>query len=308
MKNFKFFIAIIFMCAGCLKQPHPPQEETIQLYREQKGEFELIYLFDPDFCWSPDGSRIACGNRIVDPSSSKVIRKLFIFPSYRCGLSWSVDNRIAFVMAESDIKSDIYAFDLESGQVERITDGKGRNRYPSFSPDGKRLLFCSDRDGYSHIYMIDEKGRLRKLTRGRWDDMMPTWSPDGKLIAFVSFRDGNGEIYIMNADGSGQRRLTNHPSDDLHPSFSPDGRRIVFCSRRDGESFDLYLIDLKSLSVERLTETEWDELFPVWGPTGSIAVMTRPYRSPPPAGDKRVFPVAERSPGVKRGAKEEKRE
>jgi TolB protein len=125
--------------------------------------------------------------------------------------------------------------------------------YPMLSPDGKKIVFESDRTGTNQIYVMDNDGKnIRQLTfpennyptasapgtitplryGDKHDNNCPIWSPDGKYIVFASERDNDSEIYIMNADGSEQKRLTHQKGDDSHPHFSPDGRRIIFNSAR----------------------------------------------------------------------------
>ncbi|MEP5611764.1 MAG: biopolymer transporter TolR, partial [Cyclobacteriaceae bacterium] len=78
---------------------------------------------------------------------------------------------------------------------------------PSWSPDGKQIVFNSNRDGDDEIYVIRVDGSgLRQLTNNDDDDYTPFWSPDGDFISFGSNRDGNSEIYVMKADGSEQKR------------------------------------------------------------------------------------------------------
>ena len=94
-------------------------------------------------------------------------------------------------------------------------DGTGRRQlvsnaiYVTWSPDGKRLLFESTRDGNSEIYVMDADGSNPvRLTHDPALDMAPRWSPDGSKIAFMSRRDGSPEIYLIGADGTGLKRLT----------------------------------------------------------------------------------------------------
>ena len=85
-----------------------------------------------------------------------------------------------------------------------MTGGSG----PAWSP-GREIVFVSNRDGDSEIFVMNEDGSgPRLLTQKGGHNSAPAWSPDGKQIAFVSERDGNAEIYLMNADGSGERNLT----------------------------------------------------------------------------------------------------
>jgi len=105
--------------------------------------------------------------------------------------------------------------------------------YPSPSPDGKRVLFQSNRTGRWEIFVMNIDGSdLTKLTDRPGDNVTPVWSPDGELIAFAASPGGNSDVYVMKSDGSDLRRLTDQPGDDSHPHWSADGGRIMFNSAR----------------------------------------------------------------------------
>ena len=90
----------------------------------------------------------------------------------------------------------------------RLTNHSGRDEFPSWSPDGRRLAFESYRDGNREIYVMGSDGtNPHRLTNHAAWDVEPSWSPDGRHIAFVSNRD-NWEIYVMGSDGTNPRRLT----------------------------------------------------------------------------------------------------
>jgi TolB protein len=111
--------------------------------------------------------------------------------------------------------------------VTQISDA-----YPAVSPDGKTLLFQSNRSGRWALYLADVEGsNVHLLFDSRDDPVVPSWSPDGSMIAYAATVDDQSEIFVMSADGSGSRRLTNDPGDDSHPHWSSDGR-IFFNSAR----------------------------------------------------------------------------
>ena len=102
-------------------------------------------------------------------------------------------------------------------QVKRITSIV--DAYPVLSPDGKSVLFISNRTGVFHMYTMNPDGSNQKqLTTGAVDYVTPVWSPDGKKIAFASGRYDESDICIMNSDGTNERRLTTTPGDDSHPN------------------------------------------------------------------------------------------
>jgi Tol biopolymer transport system component len=139
---------------------------------------------------------------------------------------------------------------------------------PSWSPDGNRIVFYSERDGNSEIYVMQADGsNPTRLTRTAASEGYPNFSPDGKKIVFDTDRDGNFEIYAMNADGSNATRLTNDPARDVSASWSLDGRKIAFMSDRTGE-FEVWVMDADGSNPTRVTDfgSNW---FPRWSPDGS---------------------------------------
>ena len=192
--------------------------------------------------------------------------------------------QIAF-SSNRDGNLEIYVMDADGGNLRRLTKNSDADTFPSWSPDGKRIVFLSDRDGHvdlqhgapiPEIYVMDaDGGNQQNLTNNPNADRSPSWSPDGKRIAFMSDKNGNYDIYVMDADGSNQQSLTNHPFSDRNPSWSPDGAHIVFSARREDHfenkfsiTHEVYVMDADGGNQRRLTENRNNDWEPSWSPDG----------------------------------------
>jgi TolB protein len=155
--------------------------------------------------------------------------------------------------------------------------------YPMFSPDGKKIVFESNRNGNFEIYTINTDGSdIKQLTHDTAFDGTPVWSPDGKWIVFASERDKDSEIYIMNTDGSSQKRITTEKGDDSHPKFTPDGKRIIFCSARttadltidwSKQWIEIFTMNVDGTDIQQVSHFKAVSTFPALSPDGKKIVF-----------------------------------
>ena len=173
-----------------------------------------------------------------------------------------------------------------------------RDLYPDLSPDGRILLFNSNRGGRQAIWTADADGtNPRPLYDGGdqgEEPATPVWSPDGRTIAFAmrprGATDANeSEIYTMRADGSRLRRLTRAAGDDSHPHWSTDGRRIFFNSARatpdlaadwSRQWIDIYSIAADGGGLRRHTDCRSVCTYPVPSPDGRFVAHRRVTETP----------------------------
>ena len=128
-----------------------------------------------------------------------------------------------------------------------------RDGSPAWAPDG-RVVFASFRNGVNELCMTSPSGARREsLMTTSYSVGGAAYSSDGKFIAYRSDRDGNFEIYVMPVGGTTSTRLTNDPGVDRAPAWSRDGRQIVFVSNRDNPGFDVYRMNADGSGLERLT-------------------------------------------------------
>lgn len=199
----------------------------------------------------------------------------------------NADTAIVIVQGEILMASnrggnaDIYAFDRSSPeQLHAITRAESAEFSPSYSPDGTRIAFVSNREGSFEIYVIDADGlNEQRLTTTPANEGDPAWSADGSRVAYHSDAGGTLQVWIMDADGSNQRQLTTGEVVNLQPAISPDGQTIAFTSARDG-NYDIYLMDLDGSNQRNLTNTAApiNENVPAWIDDSTLAFVREDRR------------------------------
>ena len=182
---------------------------------------------------------------------------------------WSPDGKwLALTSTDGapDGKADVCVMDIGGNQLKNLTQSPGVDEVGSWSPDGSKIVFFSNRDGNGEIYVIDSNGGNQvNLTNHPALDAAPTWSPDGTKIAFHSNREGDqDDIYAMNPDGANVVNLTRHPWEDQAPAWSPDGRWIAYHVFRVGKRSDVYVMDANGDNQKQLTADPRADTNPTW--------------------------------------------
>lgn len=126
-------------------------------------------------------------------------------------------------------------FPRRDALIQLTRDNNQDQVSPSFSPDGRMIVYSESRGGDKEIMLMNADGSDKKqLSKNSRQDRQPVFSPDGKRIAFASSRSGETEIWVMRADGGGERRLTTFSAinkttgQSANPQFSPDGSQVLF--------------------------------------------------------------------------------
>ena len=220
---------------------------------------EWTHTINPNLNLTPNSRDInpsCCGK--YDPMDDDDEKQVIVFASNR---------------DTNDGNHEIYSISVYGGNETRLTNNLTNDQFPSWSPDGTKIVFGTNRDGNYEIYTMNSDGTNQtRLTNHPNTDYYPSWSHDGTKIAFTSWRNGNGEIYTMNADGTNQTNITNNINEDSSPSWSPDGLKIAFMSQRDGND-EIYTMNPDGSNLSRITNNPTGETYPVWSHDGSKIVF-----------------------------------
>jgi Tol biopolymer transport system component len=203
--------------------------------------------------------------------------------------TWSPDgSKIAFDRY-IDGQYQIYVMNADGTGERPLTSGKSPSPFPpqrfawhpSWSPDGSRIAFASDRDSpYTlQIYSMNaaDGSGVKRLTYNTNVNDYPAWSPDGSKIAFDSniYDNTHFEIYYMNPDGTDQHQITNILSDNSMPAWSPDGSKILFLSSRFSGSRIFVMNAMDGSDQTDLSRSPVQDRRPSWSPDGSKILFAR---------------------------------
>jgi TolB protein len=189
------------------------------------------------------------------------------FPGMTFAPRFSPDGqKVAMSLGRDDGNSNIFAMDLRSRTTQRLTDSNAIDTSPSYSPDGSRIVFTSDRGGRSQIYVMGADGsNPQRISFGEGTYSTPVWSPRGDLVAFTKQAGGEFAIGVMRPDGSGERILTSGFHNE-GPTWAPNGRVLMFFrDRAGGGGPQLFSIDLTGRNEQPVATPNFGS-DPAWSP------------------------------------------
>lgn len=187
----------------------------------------------------------------------------------------SPDGKEIFFTSYIYKNPDLYSMKIDGTNLKTISNKPGINSGVSFSPaPSNQIALTLSYEGKSDIYLADKNGQnLKRLTSGFSLNTSPSFSPDGNQIAFVSNRSGNPQIYIMLKDGSNPQRLTFQGKYNQAPKWSPQGDYIVFTGRDENKVFDIFLIEVKTQKITRVTQDQGSNDEASFSPNGRMLVF-----------------------------------
>lgn len=183
------------------------------------------------------------------------LKRLTDATGYDAEGSYSADGKQIVFCSKRDGNLELYIMDADGKNVRKLTNAPNcYNGGPFFSPDGKRVIFRSDRKEKDRLqlYVINSDGTGEKALTGndKWVYWAPFWYKDGKHIIYTAADHSdptvrpNYDLYWMNIETGRTVRLTYSPGQDVLPVFSPDYKKVMWTSSRDGNpSTQLFIAD-----------------------------------------------------------------
>ncbi|MEJ7640529.1 MAG: hypothetical protein WKF75_21805 [Singulisphaera sp.] len=268
--------AIIFQAAR-------PGEDDYQIYTLDlaPGAEPVLVSTGKGKCtcsyYHPDGKSILFASTHLDPALTKGDA-----PGARTakGPAYSRSERYRW---DFDPAMDIFRAAPDGSGLVRLTDAPGYDAEGSYSPDGKRIIFTSFRDGNAEIYIMDADGsHPRRITDKKGYDGGPFFSPDGQKIIYRSDRKENDllQLYINTPEGGAERALTTNDAVNWGPFFHPDSRHVVYSTSLHGHrNYEIYLMDTGTGEQVRITSREGFDGLPVLSPDGKTMMWTSKGRT-----------------------------
>ena len=266
--------------------PHwSPVSQKVVFTSDRDGGADEIYLLDAQTGiqrrlttssyraaypkWSPNGSQIAylsAQSHKIPPNTMAIWRAkadgtnleaLVTEGEHNADPKFSHDGKWLAFVSYRDRNQDIFALNLETQELKRLTTHPGEDSYPDWSPDGERIVFASNREGIPDfdIYMMSvNREQLTNLTKSGMVEFNPAWSPDGVKIAFSRvMRDKSIRIYVMDTNGKNDVLLVDLPFANFSPAWSPQGDKLAFVNypERGNTKFQICVVapDGKHLRV-----------------------------------------------------------
>ena len=243
--------------------------ETRRLYMVSTGKAACTCAY-----FRPDGKKIIFSSSHLRPDSAPTKQE-----TESGGYKWFFDEHM-----------DVFEANPDGSALRRLTRAPGYDAEATFSPDGRQIVFTSQRDGDAEIYVMDaDGGHQRRLTRGRGYDGGPFFSPDGKTILYRGDRRNDGnmnlQLRLVNPDGTDDRAITDNPIFNWCPFWHPSGKSLIF-TQVDHEAwssgarpnYDLFMMAVDGAHLTRITFDAAFDGLPVLSADGKRLMWTSKRR------------------------------
>lgn len=262
-------------------------------YSSLKGESKEVWIMDYDGAnarqlsfngginkfpeWSRDNERIVYTAKLprenrwilqIQEVEGGSVRGLSMSGSYVSSPAFGPGGRIAFSARTEDSRgADIFIASADGSNIRNITNARGIDTAPSWSPTGAQIAFISDRSGSPQVWIMDADGsNVRRLVQEGGHCDSPDWSPDGRFILYSwqAPTQWKHDIYLVEVATGRIYQLTRGRGSNESPHWSPDGRHIAFQGTRSG-SKQIFIMNADGENLKQVSAYGINES-PSWAP------------------------------------------
>ncbi len=300
MKNYSLTFLIVLICHQIFAQIPEGKKviSSIYIYNLKTGKSELLLREKRHFeapNWARDGQFLLINSQGKLEKISLSGENLGTLPTGDIQKAnndhgYTFDGKTLYISSgKPDVKGGSYVYKVsnEGGQPVLLTE-KTPSYWHGVSPDGKRFVYCAERNGNFDIYAMDSQGGPEiRLTETEALDDGPEFTPDGQYIYFNSFRSGMMQIWRMKPDGSKPEQMTFDLHSNWFAHINPNGKTATIITYMEdqvqkhpfGKQVKLRLLNLKTKSVKDLTEEFYGGQgtinVPSWSPDGTKFAYVR---------------------------------
>ena len=153
----------------------------------------------------------------------------------------------------------------------KLTTNTSDDRYASYSPDGQKIIFESNRDGTWQIYIMNADGSEQvRLTTNESNNRRPAWHPNSETVLFESDRNGKMDLFTIDLADMEVRQLTGFQNaEPIFAQYSPDGESIAISLRESENKSNIVLLNKDGEIIKELTNTNFRSYYPRWSNDGT---------------------------------------